>query len=847
MAAHPSPPPAASASKSNWPTPQDYHEALQNPRSAFSDPELQAGQPVLDALGLPRPITGQFASVYKLVCGQKTWAVRCFLRNVPGQRSRYQAIDAYLSKQHLPYFVDFDYQPQGIQVRGQKFPILKMAWVQGDSLAAYVGKHLDQPAALARLAQRWLEMMNALEEAGIAHGDLQHGNVLVVNDELRLVDYDGMFVPALAGQVSQELGHRHYQHPARRPADFDANIDHFSAWVIYLSLLALNTEPKLWGRFAGGDETLLFRKADFVQPDQSKLWLALSTLHNDTLQDLLHLLRGTLVLDLDGVPPLALPGRKSPRVIQWLGDYLRPESSSAAKRSTKPNPAAKPAIPNPPAPVSSSSGSANGPSSAQVGVPAWVLDHAVMPPTMPQQVSPKTPPQTPQAQSGSTVVIAPAATPSVSPTASLQASTGIAIPSLPAVPAMPVFFQHNPARTRVVSYSSLILLIALVTFGVTGGSGAPVLAAGLAVIVQVVDLLFLLIQFWRDPATQARDQLEQYVIRSHRRMRGLAYEASQQRRKHDKLSQRHDKRVAEVDAKQTHLQDEEQRRLQALVDAHRTRTTPLLQKQQLLQHKQADALLQLQQTLGAQLRTTRQQLAHLQQAERDEAAKQLKARQSQFVQQALQKFGLADANLPGVDALQRMKLVVAGITSAADINPQANAIRNMDATKRSAVLAWRQSLEQHAQLVAPKVLSTKESDQIRQRYAQQRQTLERDRDRLEAALHKQEQEIRAQAASKLPKIEAELKSLNDKHDQAAQQIRAETADALRGLNEQLSDPQRGTLPQLQALTAQLGATEQALEQVRTEYETVSKQLNAVYGQVQFGTYVLWVLGLKQKP
>ena len=46
-----------------WPTPQEYNEAIQNPRSVFADAELQAGQPVLTPLGLPRPITGAFASV----------------------------------------------------------------------------------------------------------------------------------------------------------------------------------------------------------------------------------------------------------------------------------------------------------------------------------------------------------------------------------------------------------------------------------------------------------------------------------------------------------------------------------------------------------------------------------------------------------------------------------------------------------------------------------------------------------------------------------------------------------------------------------------------------------------
>ena len=49
----------------NWPTPQDYREAVQAPGLAFADPDLRAARAETDRLGLPRPVTGGFASVYK--------------------------------------------------------------------------------------------------------------------------------------------------------------------------------------------------------------------------------------------------------------------------------------------------------------------------------------------------------------------------------------------------------------------------------------------------------------------------------------------------------------------------------------------------------------------------------------------------------------------------------------------------------------------------------------------------------------------------------------------------------------------------------------------------------------
>ena len=81
--------------------------------------------------------------------------------------------------------------------------------------------------------------MSELRAANIAHGDLQHGNVVVVGDQLRLLDYDGMFVPALANKQSNECGHRNYQLPKRSRWDYGPHLDHFSAWVIYVSLVAV--------------------------------------------------------------------------------------------------------------------------------------------------------------------------------------------------------------------------------------------------------------------------------------------------------------------------------------------------------------------------------------------------------------------------------------------------------------------------------------------------------------------------------------------------------------------------------------------------------------------------------
>lgn len=344
-----------------WPTPQDYNEAVQNPAFNFADAELKAGSPELTSLGLPRPITGGFASVYRLRCGTRDWAVRCFLRDVPDQQRRYAAISRHLASARLPYMVGFEFLPQGIKVRGQWYPILKMEWVQGEPLNVYIESRLRDPIALNALARRWMNMLQALEQACIAHGDLQHGNVLVTNGDLKLIDYDGMFVPALAGQTSNELGHRNYQHPRRGASDFGLFLDHFSAWVVYVSLVALSAEPDLWTQFKAGDESLLFRQEDFDRPQASAALALLAQHPQARVRALAIHFQSLLARSLPDIPPLeslaprpSAPSKGTRSAPDWLG-RLRPNAA--------------------PAPVAVGTGLPVGQSAAAPAVkPAWVVD-----------------------------------------------------------------------------------------------------------------------------------------------------------------------------------------------------------------------------------------------------------------------------------------------------------------------------------------------------------------------------------------------------------------------------------------------------------------------------------------
>ncbi|WP_428940420.1 hypothetical protein [Fontivita pretiosa] len=217
-----------------------------------------------------------------------------------------------------------------------------MEWVQGQPLIAFIEKHLGDRSALLSLARRWVEMVKALQRASIAHGDLQHGNVLIAEGQLRLIDYDGMYVPALSGEGSHEVGHRNYQHPLRSEADFGPYVDNFSAWVVYVSLVALAVDPTLWQRFRGGDECLLFRREDFEHPESSDLLRLLERHHDEVIGSAAAAFKSLLYLgprdvpSLDGqVLPPAGPSITTPSAgASWIKDHIGSHGNGLAVDTT---------------------------------------------------------------------------------------------------------------------------------------------------------------------------------------------------------------------------------------------------------------------------------------------------------------------------------------------------------------------------------------------------------------------------------------------------------------------------------------------------------------------------------
>ena len=293
----------------NWPSQINYNDAVANPSVCFSDEDLKHGSVLLDKLGLPSVYAGGFANVYRLTAkdGHK-WAVRFFLLHHEDSQERYSAISSFLQKERLPFMVDFTYQPRGIQVKSQWYPMLKMEWVDGQCLDQYVREVLQrEPAKLLNLGRALKDMIISMRSAGFAHGDLQHANIMVTGaGALQLVDYDDIFVPVLRGKKNNGLGYPAYQHPLRRDGSYyNENVDRFSALVIYLSIIALTIDPSLLTRYkAFQHENFLFRVDDFLSPGHSALFRELLSSADMQVNTLAKALHEACLGSIDSVPDL---------------------------------------------------------------------------------------------------------------------------------------------------------------------------------------------------------------------------------------------------------------------------------------------------------------------------------------------------------------------------------------------------------------------------------------------------------------------------------------------------------------------------------------------------------------
>ena len=268
-----------------YPLMSEYVSAIRDASDNLD--ELAHLVPVLDDHGEPYRSSGAFAVVFKMKDEQtgKCYALKCFLEEQEGRAEAYRLIADELDCIDSSYVTSVKYLEKEIFVDSSceedEFPVLLMDWVEGETMETYIANNYQDEYAMGMLCYRFCKMAAWLRSQPFAHGDIKPDNIIVRPDgTLTLVDYDGMFVPAMNGQKSPTIGTKDFSHPLRTVDDFDESIDDFALASIALSLKAISMNSTLLDTY-GASDRLLFSESDYRTPSSSKAISALQDLMCD--------------------------------------------------------------------------------------------------------------------------------------------------------------------------------------------------------------------------------------------------------------------------------------------------------------------------------------------------------------------------------------------------------------------------------------------------------------------------------------------------------------------------------------------------------------------------------------
>ena len=278
-----------------YPLISEYVRAIQDASNNLD--ELAHLVPVLDDHGEPYRSSGAFAVVFKMKDEQtgKCYALKCFTEEQEGRAEAYRQIADELEFVDSSYITSVKYLDKEIFVDSSceedEFPVLLMDWIDGETMENYIAENYQDNYAMAMLCYRFCKMAAWLRSQPFAHGDIKPDNIMVRPDgSLTLVDYDGMFVPAMKGQKSPTIGTKDFSHPLRTVDDFDETIDDFALASIALSLKAISLKPSLLDEYGAADR-LLFSVNDYNKLCKINLWKKLSKIKNMEIKKLQTCLR----------------------------------------------------------------------------------------------------------------------------------------------------------------------------------------------------------------------------------------------------------------------------------------------------------------------------------------------------------------------------------------------------------------------------------------------------------------------------------------------------------------------------------------------------------------------------
>ena len=264
----------------------DIIQSIQVPQ-LIKDEHINIGKPILDNRGRPIHYTGGFAVVFPFLVNGSKWAFRCWSADLGDVEKRLHTLSKELKHLQLPYFCDFSYEPIGIIIGGKAYPTTRMQWIDGNTIKDYLCDNRNDTKMISKLANNFLKMCETLHNYDIAHGDLQHGNILVdATGHIFFFFFDSVYLPALNKTDDIISGLPDYQHPKRKEnKDASEKLDYFSELVIYLSIRAIAENPSLVDKYQVKDaDRMLFSKEDYEDLKHSHIYQDVISLGNEFVE-----------------------------------------------------------------------------------------------------------------------------------------------------------------------------------------------------------------------------------------------------------------------------------------------------------------------------------------------------------------------------------------------------------------------------------------------------------------------------------------------------------------------------------------------------------------------------------
>jgi hypothetical protein len=236
--------------------------------------------------------SGSYAVVFKAKNHYNEFAIRCFISAEQENINRYRKIDSYLENLQASWITKIQLLEEEIEVGNKLYPVIKMDWVEGQLLNVYIGEILSNNQLISELQEEFVRVSRSLEANQIGHGDIQCGNIIIQKNiagkpTIRLIDYDGMYIPSFYNKPNLERGRAELQHPNRSQIQYDERVDRFSFWVVLCALEALKFDKSLWLQVMQGGfntlDNLLFTGDDFKYFNNSKLVNRLYLLNKSSL------------------------------------------------------------------------------------------------------------------------------------------------------------------------------------------------------------------------------------------------------------------------------------------------------------------------------------------------------------------------------------------------------------------------------------------------------------------------------------------------------------------------------------------------------------------------------------